>query len=203
MAIRETDTRYFGGPPTGFFQALRSIGLEELNRVLFEMGTPPGRYSTYSNKLIAICLLQGTAQHLVDIGGVEYFDNKVIVETNKIAEKGLQVLQGCRVICGIKDIDLCLFFEPGNPPMPRTLKSKIKQFPKLGYRKVDLIKVNVPEYVLVNVHRKQPEIIIRGYMDYAPRGIKYWRNKSVIGLYPNEIYGKFIWTSERWCNQIH
>lgn len=53
------------------------------------MGSPPGKYSRYTSRLIAICLAQGVAQHLVDLDVTDVYDNEVAVgefDSNKLPD---------------------------------------------------------------------------------------------------------------------
>ena len=91
-------------------EKIREYALEELQRFLTYAGNPQGKYRRYENRLIAICLGQGAAQHFIDLQELSVFDNEVKLEQKKIQEKGYKVDSNGKVISGIKDIDVWFFF---------------------------------------------------------------------------------------------
>jgi hypothetical protein len=194
----EIETRHFGQVPDTFLSELVEVGLNEFKRVISTMSYPPGKYRTYEDKLIAICLLQGVAQHIIDIGQETVFDNRVDLTDEDIRCKGYKVLENGRVVSGIKDVDLCLFFRASQPPLPRKHKAILYEFSGLGYRRVDLIKAGIGEGILTQASTGKRADIIRAYMKHARRGIDYWSRKSAVGIYPIEIHGQRIWKTECW-----
>ena len=47
-------------------QEMKCHALKELSRFYVKVGKPAGKYKVYKQKLIAICLCQGAAQHFVN-----------------------------------------------------------------------------------------------------------------------------------------
>lgn len=58
------DVRTFEKLDKDDLQEIRQYAIEELNRFLYKVGNPEGKYKVHKGKLIAICLCQGAAQLL-------------------------------------------------------------------------------------------------------------------------------------------
>ncbi len=194
--MANTEVRYSGQIPDTFLGELIEVGLREFKRVISEVSS--GKYRTYEDKLIAICLVQGAAQHIIDVEEDTIFDKKVCLSEKKISCKGYKVLENGRVVSGIKDVDICLFFRTSQPPLHfRKVKTIPYEFSELGCRCVDLIKVGIGKNILTQAPTEKQVDIIRTYMTQAHRGICYWQRKSVVGIYPREIHGQRIWKTKR------
>ena len=131
IELSET-TRTFQRSYAATLQEVRYHALSELERFINASDTPPGKYSRYADRLVAICLVQGAAQHFVELEYATAFDNQVRVGQAKIQDKGFRVLSDGRVISGIKDMDVIFFFrEDEGLPLPRNLhlrKSVVADF---------------------------------------------------------------------------
>ncbi|HZP35852.1 MAG TPA: hypothetical protein VFE48_05075 [Methylomirabilota bacterium] len=114
-----SDERAFESLSEADLQELRSFADVELHRFTKEVGYPSRKYSTYADRLLAICLVQGAAQHFVDTRPELAVDHSVTVDQAEIDEKGYRVTDDGRVISGVKDIDVVLFFRADpNVPIP-------------------------------------------------------------------------------------
>jgi hypothetical protein len=141
---------------------------EELKRFLNEVGNPNGKYRVYENKLIAICLCQGAAQHFVD-------------------EK-----------TGIKDIDVWFFFKEDKkvklPNRKNMRKLVSKKFTNIGNKSIDFLKKAIKQDIINKSENEKPEDILKSYLQNGNTSTsKYLAQKSVVGLFPPEILGKIIW----------
>lgn len=174
----------------------------ELDRFLNAAGSPPGKYSRYADRLIAICLAQGAAQHFVDLEEVTAFDNEVHVGRAKVKDKGFRVLPNGRVISGIKDIDVIFFFrEDERLPLPivrHLRKSVTAHFPTLGERRLDFMKKSMSEEIVAKARGEHPRDIVRSYLQGTRHGLCYLSKKSVIGLYPEDMFCEPVWRTKRW-----
>ena len=141
---------------------------EELKRFLNEVGNPKGKYRVYENKLIAICLCQGAAQHFVD--------GKT----------------------GIKDIDVWFFFKEDKnvkiPDIKNMRYSVHKKFTNIGDKSIDFLKKAIKQDIINKSESVKPEDILKSYLQNGNTSTsKYLASKSVVGLFPPEILGKIIW----------
>ena len=109
------ETRTFRRPRPDDLREVRRLALSEMERFLYAAGSPPGKYSLYADRLVAICLAQGAAQHLVDLDAAGAYDNEVRVDESEVRDKGLRVLPDGRVLSGVKDLDVVFFFPGGRP----------------------------------------------------------------------------------------
>jgi hypothetical protein len=173
----------------------------ELDRFLNVAGTPPGKYSRYSRGLIGMCLVQGAAQHVVDVGGPNTFDNEVCIGQAEVHDKGFQVRPDGRVISGIKDIDVIFFFRDEEClPLPKNRhlrKSLVVNFRALGKRRLDFMKKGIPEGILTRAVSDHPRDIFRAYVEGTDHGCRYLSKKSLIGLYPEKIFCEPLWCTKR------
>ena len=123
---------------------MQKYALEELQRFLFEMGKPIGKYSVYKDKLIAICLCQGAAQHYVDTLNIYEFDKIIPIENKEIQARKLRINKYGKVLFGINDIDIWYFFEEDDvikiPNRRNCKKTTNKLFTNLGERRIDFMK---------------------------------------------------------------
>ncbi|CAA9465829.1 MAG: hypothetical protein AVDCRST_MAG05-38 [uncultured Rubrobacteraceae bacterium] len=103
------ETRTFRRPRPDDLREVRRLALSEMERFLYAAGSPPGKYSLYADRLVAICLAQGAAQHLVDLDAASAHDNEVRVDETGVRDKGLRVLPDGRVLSGVKDLDVVFF----------------------------------------------------------------------------------------------
>jgi len=141
---------------------------EELKRLFNEVGKPKGKYKVYENKLIAICLCQGAAQHFVD--------GKT----------------------GIKDIDVWFFFEEDKdvkiPNFKNMRKSVSKKFTNIGEKRIDFLKKAIKEDIINKSESEKPEDILKSYLQNGHTSTsKLLAQKSVVGLFPPDIFEKIIW----------
>lgn len=81
------ETRIFRRPSWADMREVRRLAFSELDRFLFAAGSPPGKYARYEERLIAVCLAQGAAQHLVDLEVTDVYDNEVSVDEAEIWKK--------------------------------------------------------------------------------------------------------------------
>jgi hypothetical protein len=182
-------------------QEIRGCALCERDRFITQAGKQPGKFRSYATKLIAICLCQGAAQHFVDLQEPTDLDNTVFVPQDKIDEKGYQVLPSGRVISGVNDIDVCIFFEHDDGVQIRNVGHCIKTdraaFPGLGERRVDFLKKGIRRQVIENAKSLERFEIIRSYVRNTPHGQQHLSRKSVVGLYPDEVFGHVLWRTLR------
>lgn len=149
-------------------QEIRQYAIEELNRFLYKVGNPEGKYKVYKKKLIAICLCQGAAQH--------FLDGKT----------------------GIRDIDVWFFFEEdANVRIPdrRNMRcSKYKSLKNIGEKKIDFLKKGIKRDIVNMSKSKKPEDILRSYLQNAnTRTSQELAKRPAVGLYPDKIFGKVVW----------
>lgn len=136
---------------------------EELKRFLNKE-----KYKVYENKLIAICLCQGAAQHFVD--------GKT----------------------GIKDIDVWFFFKEDKdvkiPNFKNMRKSVSKKFTNIGEKRIDFLKKAIKEDIINKSESEKPEDILKSYLQNGhTSSSKLLAQKSVVGLFPPDIFEKIIW----------
>jgi hypothetical protein len=176
------------------------LSLEELTRFTAKAGNPPGKYAPYLERLIAVCLCQGAAQHYVDLQNAERFDSEVLVNADEIRDKGFRTLPTGQVASGVKDVDVVFFFEHYAPvPIPNVRhcrKSLYADLPTLGKRRIDFMKKTVLPEVVETAEARQPSAVVSAYVKLTRHG-HYLGTKSVIGLYPDNIMGLAIWRSRR------
>jgi hypothetical protein len=157
-----------------------------------------GKYSRYHDRLLAVVVVQGAAQHFVDTRPELKADHHIEVDRKTIEEKGQIVTDDGRVISGVKDLDIAILFDaiPDVPIPPRNhcLKAVWVTLPGLGERKLDLMKKSV-----VTIGAKDSAGIVRSYLQNTPHGTKFLSKKSVLGLYPEPIFGQPLWVSRRWA----
>ena len=188
--------RIFQGLSSNDLKKIREYALEELERFLTCAGDPRGKYRRYENRLIAICLGQGAAQHFVDLQELSVFDNAVKVNKEKINEKGYQIESNGKVISGIKDIDVWFFFEQDDDlkiPARYTIKSIQKDFGNLGARRIDFLRKGL-------IRQGSPRETIRSYLKGNNPGGKTWwylAQKSLVGLEPASLFGEILWATKR------
>jgi len=175
--------------------------IRELDRFLMLAGRPPGKFKVYGDRLITISLCQGSAQHFVDLQGRSDFDNIVLVTQRELDEKGYRVTPTGRIVNGVNDIDVCLFFQQlASVPIPNRnhcIKSATGRFSGLGERRLDFLKKGVSREVIGSAGSSEPTEVIRSYMRNTPHGRQHLSRKSVIGLYPARVFGKVLWRSLR------
>ena len=193
--------RTFRRPRQDDLQEVRRLALSEMERFLHAAGSPPGKYSLYADRLVAICLAQGAAQHLVDLDAASAYDNEVRVDEVEVRDKGSRVLHDGRVLSGVKDLDVIFFFrEDGRLPLPTNRhlrKSEVADLPTLGRRRLDFMKKGVPEGMLAQARGDRPQDVVRTYLRRSRHGSLYLSRKSVIGLHPPEIFDERIWATRR------
>lgn len=186
---------------------IKESALEELSRFYHSVGTPPGKYRIYKDKLIGICICQGGAQHYLD-----YFDLKDFDHTAYISQKEIQTLnekaEGVIVTpegivkSGIKDIDVWFFFRPDkNVPIPhkRNMCKTIKlELPGIGLFIIDFLKKMVKDETILKADNDNSASIILSYLNNEKTSTaREIRRKSVVMLYPDDLLGKPIWKVRR------
>jgi hypothetical protein len=177
-----------------------SYSFSELDRSLKAAGTPPGKYSRHAGGLIGMCLMQGATKHVVDLSGSNTFDNEVCIRQTEIHDKGLRVRPDGRVISGIKDIDVIFFREEGCLPLPknqRLSKSLVANFQALGERRTDFMSKGISEDILARAMSNHPRDIFRAYLEGTDYRRRYLSKRSLIGLYPEEIFCEPLWQTKR------
>jgi hypothetical protein len=195
-----TDIRSFQKIGLTELAELCSYSKVELHRFLNHTGYPAGKFKVYENRLVGICLCQGAAQHYVDMSNEDKFDNEMYIDERKVKEKGYMVLPGGRVISGIKDIDVFFFFVAHDhvwiPNMRHCRKSVIAKFSNIGEYRIDFMKKGISKEIADEMKGVTPINVILQYLKYTHHGQAYLLKQSVIGLYPDEIFGKIIWKSK-------
>ncbi|MEO2068536.1 MAG: hypothetical protein ABGX27_03400 [Desulfurobacteriaceae bacterium] len=179
-------------------EILKEEALNELNRFINEVGK--GKYSVYEDKLVAICLCQGVAQHFFELWLMEKEPEDIVIEVTQeeIKAKSLKI-KNKLVLSGIKDIDIWLFFEEHPkikiPHRRNMRKSVVLELPDLGRRRIDFMKKMIPIAITKDATTK--EETIRKYLTLETNTAKFLRKKSIIGLYPPKLFGKPIWKVKR------
>ena len=194
-------TRTFQALDRTDLEEIRHLALVELDRFLNAAGFPPGEYRRYVDRLIAVCVAQGTAQHLLDLHETSQFDNEVFISHDKIKAKGLRVLADGRVINGIKDIDVWFFFRRDDGlPIPNARhcrKSETAELQSLGERRLDFMKKGIAAGVLKEAGPGDPRDSIRAYLRTTAHGRRFLSRKSMVGLYPEAIFDQVVWATRR------
>ena len=195
------DTRSFQEIGPGQMAELCSYSKVELHRFLNHAGNPPGKFKVYEDSLLGICLCQGAAQHYVDMSSEDKFDNELYIDERKVKEKGYMVWPGGRVISGIKDIDVFFFFVAHDhvsiPNIRHCRKSVIAKFSDIGEYRIDFMKKGISKEIVDAMKDGNPINVILQYLKYTHHGQAYLSKQSVVGLYPDEIFGKIIWKTKR------
>jgi len=174
---------------------------DELRRFTEDVGSPPGRYGGYRGRLLVVCLVQGGAQHFIDTRLGVSPDHHIEVCQVTIDKKGYVVTNEGRVISGLKDIDICLFFRH-DPVVPipvrnHCLKSVYATLsPELGERKFDFMKKGVQESVALGANNATG--IMRHYIASTAHGRNFLAKKSIVGLGPSSVFAKPLWVTHRW-----
>ncbi len=183
-------------------EILKHVALDELKRFLNEAGNPKGKYSVYRNRLVAICLCQGSAQYFFELWlmGKQSEDKVLEVNRKEIEEKSLKVREINKIVLsGIKDIDIWFFFEEHPeikiPHIRNMRKSIILEIPGLGRRRIDFMKKMIAKSILKN--STSVEEIIRKYLAIETNSAKFLSEKSIIGLYPEKLFAKSVWKVKR------
>jgi len=94
--------RTFGVIEEQDLQEILDFSQQELRRFLEHAGTPAAKYRRYGDRLLAVWLVQGVAQHFVDTHADVRIDGDVEVPRSKIDQKYYRVTPDGRVINGIK-----------------------------------------------------------------------------------------------------
>jgi hypothetical protein len=179
-------------------EEIRRLSLTELDRFLNLAGNPPGKYLRYGERLIAICLAQGAAQHFIDTRVGQDFDREVAVGPQEVLEKGLRVLSNGQVISGVKDIDVWFFFQqlPGCPiaSMRHCRKYISNSVGKLGERSIDFMKKGISADL---VEHGDARGTVRAYLRGTEHGRRYLSKKSIVGLYPDAVFAEPFWRVKR------
>jgi len=147
---------------------IRQHALVELDRFLYRIGNPKGKYVVYRDRLIVICLCQGAAQHFVDR------------------------------TTGIKDIDVWFFFQEHRdvkiPDIKNMRYSVYVIFKNIGKKRVDFLKKGLRKDIIDTAKSTEPGEILSSYLRRAnTHTSQSLSQKSVIGLYPDKVFGKAIW----------
>jgi len=166
-----------------------------------DSGHPSGKFQNYSDRLLAICLIQGAAQHFVDTRINLPTKNDVAVDQAKIDEKGYRVSVEGQVLNGVKDIDVMLWFRRHEtvsiPVRNHARKSTVCNLRRLGMRRFDFMKKAIPDDFIGRGASHDPMCLVRRYMEETNHGRQYLARKSAIGLYPDFIFGQILWASRR------
>jgi hypothetical protein len=174
---------------------------QELRRFLEQAGTPAGKFQSYRDRLLAVCLVQGVAQHFVDTRPDLHADHEVEVTQSEIDEKGYRVNPDGRVTNGVKDIDVIFFFrhDPGVaiPNQRHCRKSSEHDLARLGRRRLDFMKKGVHLDALGLGVDTDPVRLVRFYLAQTDHGRDYLSKKSAVGLFPPSIFGRTLWASRR------
>jgi hypothetical protein len=187
---------------------IRAYALEELDRFLHYSGSPPGKFCVYRKRLIAICLCQGAAQHYLQSEQTAHFDRTVVVPRDKIKKKRYRIDLNGKVMAGVRDIDVWLFFRPhpriGIPHRGNCRKHTLRSLGRLGERDLDFMKKVVSATTLAKSKTSRPADIVRSYLEHEnTQSSNYLANASVIGLYPNSLFARLIWKVKWLSNKEH
>lgn len=182
---------------------IRDYALDELERFLY---SNQGKYEVYENNLIAICLCQGSAQHYLDTLNSDLYDVKVLIDETEIINlerkmKGIRFENG-QVKNGIRDIDVWLFFAEDNtikiPHINNNRITTIEYLSNIGKIQFDFMKKTINRKVINKSEVIESKEIIKSYlMNARTESSKFLSQKSIIGLYPPEIFAKPIWKVKR------
>lgn len=184
-------------------EEIRNYALAELEKFLY---TEPCKYEVYEKHLIAICLCQGAAQHYVDGLDINEFDNIFKVgesEITKLNDKmeGIKFDRG-NLRTGIHDIDVWMFFKEDDTikiPHRGNKKSTIEaSLSGLGSLSFDFMKKTISEKVINQSSSLSPKDILESYLNNAETdSSEFLSQKSIVGLYPLEIFAEPIWRVKR------
>jgi hypothetical protein len=206
-SIIMTDIRAFDAIDQQHLEEIRGYSDDELQRFLEKAGRPPGKYQVYRDRLIAVCLVQGAAQHFIDTRRDLKIDREVEVIRSDITAKGYRVDADGSVISGVKDIDVFFFFEQDvKTPIPNIRncrKSIVRDVQRLGRRRIDFMKKGLPPDLLRSVGVGDPATVVRRYLESpATPTAHLLAQKSVIGLHPASVFGRPLWTTHRYRGAI-
>lgn len=191
----------------GHLEIIKDSALDELYRFYNSVGTPPGKYRVYEDKLIGICICQGGAQHYLDNLDLNDFDHTAYVtqqeikNLNKKAEGVIVTSEGV-VKNGIKDLDVWFFFRPdAQVPIPhkRNLcKTIALELPGIGLVDIDFLKKMIKDETIQKAKNNTPSAIILSYLHNEETSTaRELSKKSVVMLYPDVLFGEPIWKVKR------
>lgn len=190
-------TRNFEKLSAAHLRSILDWSREELTRFLRLAGDPPGKFRCYEQRLVAICLAQGAAQHWTDLEGCEGRDQCLCVSDEKIQKKEYRVLANGQVISGIKDIDIWFFFEPDTSVRISSWKHCRKEsrgvLDGIGEFGIDFMKKEIPRHILDTAGGNEPREMIRTYLRDSDHGREHLAKKSVIGLFPESLFSQVLW----------
>lgn len=186
---------------------MQALALIELKRFLYSCGTPEGKFSVYKDNLLAICLCQGAAQHYIDYLSLDSFDSTVLVTEQELLEleekaPGIEIDTLGNVKSGIQDVDIWFFFkEDVNIKIPDSRNCRKQSsivLENIGLRNVDFLKKTIGNDVLSKIGNNDSISIIKTYLKETETATaRYLQKKSIIGLYPDIIFGNTIWKCKR------
>lgn len=162
-AVSRIATRYHGPLTHDHLREIQDVALIELARTFHDYN---GKYRPYQDRLLAICLCQGAAQHYVD--GVS----------------------------GVGDIDVWFFFRgfgTGKSPVRMNrnfITSSRHKFSQMGERDVDFCRTVIPmRYQEVDIAET-----IRLYLAECRNATPtLLAQKAVVGIYREHLFGRVIW----------
>ena len=180
-------------------ELLKNYSLQEFDRLIKDVAA--GKYRVYENKLIAICLCQGAAQHVVESKGLSECDHTDPVSKDEIDSKNLRVDETNQVLSGIKDFDIWFFFEDDENikiPNPRNMRKSIEvEIPGMGSRIIDFMKKGVGNRKSGYSVNKPKDSIIQYLTKRGTPAANNLKRKSVIAIYPESIAGDVMWSVKR------
>ena len=179
---------------------MKRVSLHELDRFINQSGNPPGKYRVFEDKLIAVCLCQGAAQHFVEAKRFEDYDKVETISSEKIDEKDYKVLSTGDVLSGVKDIDILFFFrEDKSVKIPKRRfynKNDFASFKVFGLRRFDLMKTTIMDEVISLTTDNSPSSQVRSYLINTKHGKEHLSKASVVGLFPDDLFGKILWKTK-------
>ncbi|ADI73385.1 conserved hypothetical protein [Methanohalobium evestigatum Z-7303] len=162
-------------------QKLKDISVNDQN--IFFNKNP--KYEFFRDRLFCILLVQGAALHYVNgTNGIKDFDILLLYKQNleEKDENGKLIKIPYRRL---------IAYDCGMPEFGRYPHDDINQYPN---RRVDVLIREIGEDLTDNYD------LITGIRKYFETGntpsIKQWKNKDVVGIWPEEIQGDLVWNTK-------
>jgi hypothetical protein len=197
----ESEQRVFSDITKVDLGEIRDHAIREFDRFLTRAGSPRGKFGGYRNRLLFMCLAQGAAQHFVDCNPRIRVDQQIELTPEFVRSKGYKVSADGKVVTGVKDIDVFMFFAADpNCPIPvrkHCRKSTVINLRRFGTRRFDFMKKGIQVQPMRSKERQNAARVLRRYLESTAHGRDHLAKESVIGLHPKQYFGDILWAVRR------